>query len=423
MAEATAKKPIRVLVVGTTWPPTTFLGRLMRGLADEGLEVRIAFATWPDEDWFLKSKLQTFKTRAWSGPFPFRLAWLAWLLLRGVFVAPRVVRTFWNAASRQKSLSERLRVLNRLLPYAGVPADVIYFPWNSAAIDYLPLFEMGKPVVVSCRGSQVNVAPHDPRRSIREGLPLTFRRASLVHCVSRAIQAEAGRYGLEASKARVIRTGVDPNFFSPSASREPSDVVRIVTTGRLEWTKGLTYGLQALRHVVDAGVPVMLSIIGDGPERQRILFAIDDLGLGSSVRLLGRLAPIQVRDELRRSDIFVLPSLSEGLSNAAVEAMGCGLPIVLTDCGGAREAVADGREGFVVPLWDPAAMGAALLKLARDPELRLQMGRAARERVLREFVSARHVREFVQLFEESRTLDSTPDSTPGSTSDSRCPAA
>ncbi len=122
---------------------------------------------------------------------------------------------FWRVASRQESLAGRLRILNRVLPFVGVPCDVIYFPWNSAAIDHLPLFDMGKPVVISCRGSQVNVAPHDPRRSIREGLPVTFRKASLVHCVSRAIQNEAARYGLTPEKARVIRTGVDPSFFSP----------------------------------------------------------------------------------------------------------------------------------------------------------------------------------------------------------------
>jgi colanic acid/amylovoran biosynthesis glycosyltransferase len=417
MAEKKATSPIRILVVGATWPPQTFLGRLLRGLADAGLEIRIAFPTRPSHDWVVQSRVRTLRTRSWTGPFLFRLARLAWLLLRGVVVAPRVVRTFWSAASRQNSLSARLRVLNRLLPYAGVPADVIYFPWNSAAIDHLPLFEMGKPVVVSCRGSQVNVAPHDPRRSIREGLPLTFRKASLVHCVSQAIRAEAGRYGLDASKARVIRTGVDPKFFSPSDTKLSSDVVRIITTGRYDWTKGLTYGLQAVRLLVDAGVPVMFSIIGDGdgPERQRLLFTIDDLGLGGSVRMLGRLSPSQVRDELRRSDIFLLPSLTEGISNAAVEAMGCGLPIVLTDTGGAREAVTDGVEGHVVPLWDPAAMADALRKLARDPEMRLRMGRAARERVLQEFVSTRNVREFVELFEESQTRDKT--------LDKRCPAA
>ena len=404
---ARAPKPLRILVVGTAWPPQTFLGRLMRGLADSGLQVRIAFTQWPDEEWFLKSRLRTFKTRAWTGPRLLRLLWLGWLLLVALVRSPRDVRTFWRFASKEASVSDRLRALNRYLPYAGVSCDVIYFPWNSAAIDHLPLFELGKPVVVSCRGSQVNVAPYHPHRNVREGLPITFGRASLVHCVSSAIQQEAARFGLDPAKSRVIHAGVDPEFFSPAPEREPSDRIRIVSVGRLDWTKGLTYGLEAVRRLVDAGVPVTFTLIGDGPERQRVLFAIDDLGLQDHVRVLGRRSPIEVRDELRRSDIFLLPSLTEGLSNAGVEAMGCGLPVVMTDCGGAREGVTDGVEGFIVPLWDTPAMTEALLRLARDDTRRRQMGQAARERVVRDFTGERHVREFVGLFEETR----------------RCPAA
>ncbi len=395
------RKPLRLLVVGVTWPPQTFLGRLMRGLADSGLEVWIAFARRPDEDWFLKSKLRAFKTRNWSGPIPGRVLWLVWLLLKGLLTAPRLVSKFWRYAAREKSMSERMRVLNRLLPFTRVPCDVIYFPWNSAAIDYLPLFEIGKPVVVSCRGSQVNVAPHNPKRSVREGLPLTFRRATLVHCVSSAIEREALDYGLDPAKSRVIRTGVDPKFFSPAPEKEPSERIRIVTTGRLEWSKGMTWGLRALTRVVAAGVPVVFSIIGDGPERQRLLYTMDDLGLRDHVRPLGRLSPVEVRNELRHSDIFILPSLTEGLSNAGIEAMACGLPVVMTDCGGAREGVTDGVEGFVVPLWDPAAMADALIKLSTDTQLRLRMGHAARDRVVRDFTGQRHVREFVRFFEES----------------------
>lgn len=396
-----SSKPLRILVVGLAWPPQTFLARLMRGLADSGLEVRIAFAQWPDEDWFFQSKLRTFKTRNWDGPIPGRLLRLLWLLLKGLLTSPRIVRKFWRHAARTGSLSERLRVLNRLLPYARVPCDVIYFPWNSAAIDYLALFEIGKPVVVSCRGAQVNAAPHNPKRSVREGLPLTFQGATLVHCVSSAIQQEAVGYGLDLAKSRVIRAGIDPNFFSPAAEKTPSERIRIVTVGRLEWSKGMTWGLRALTRVVAAGVPVVFSIIGDGPERQRLLYTMEDLGLKDHVRPLGRMDPIQVRDELRRSDIFMLPSLTEGLSNAGIEAMGCGLPVVMSDCGGAREGVTDGVEGFVVPLWDPAAMADALIALATDTELRLRMGRAARERVVRDFTGQRHVRQFVQLFQDS----------------------
>ncbi len=401
------RRPLRLLVVGSSWPPETFLGRLMRGLAAAGVQVRIAFSRWPDQDWFLRSGLRTFKTRAWEGSKILRLLRVGWLALRALVRSPRALRLFWRDASKERTTTARLRKLNRLLPYAGVDCDVIYFPWNAAAIDYLPLFELGKPVVVSCRGSQVNVAPHHPRRHIREGLPVTFGRASLIHCVSSAMEGEAAQFGLDRGKSRVIRPGVDPEFFSPAEQREPSDRVRIAAVGRLDWTKGLTHGLQAVARVVAAGVPVTFSIIGDGPERQRVRYTIEDLGLQDHVRLLGRLPPTSVRDELRRSDIFMLPSLTEGLSNAGIEAMGCGLPIVMTDCGGARESVTDGVEGFITPLWDPVAMGDALLLLAKDAAIRQRMGRAARERVIRDFSGKRHVLEFVRLFEETQ----------------RCPAA
>ena len=162
----------------------------------------------------------------------------------------------------------------------------------------------------------------------------------------------------------------------------------------------MTYGIQAIRKVVDAGIPVTFTIVGDGPERQRVLYTIDDLGLHDHVRLLGRLSPIAVRDELRQSDIFILPSLAEGFCNAAIEAMGCSLPVVMTNCGGSLEGVTDGVEGFIVPIWDPEAMAEGILRLARDPALRQTMGHAARARVIRDFTVKRHVQEFADLLEE-----------------------
>jgi colanic acid/amylovoran biosynthesis glycosyltransferase len=394
-----SKKPLRILVVGSSWPPQTFLGRLMRGLSGLGVQVRLAFSRWPDQDWFLESGLQTFKTRAWQGPRLGRVMWVAWLSVLSLLRSPRAFRMFWRVASREANVAERLRILNRLLPFAGVSCDVIYFPWNSAAIDFLPLFDLGMPVLVSCRGSQVNVAPHHPGRGIRAGLPATFARAAAVHCISSSIQREASRFGLDIAKSRVIRPGVDPEFFSPAPVRVSSPNLRIITVGSLVWVKGVTYGIQAVRRVVDAGIPVMFTIVGDGPERQRVLYTIDDLGLQNHVRLLGRLSPVAVRDELRQSDIFILPSLAEGFCNAAIEAMGCALPVVMTNCGGALEGVTDGVEGFIVPIWDPEAMAEGILRLARDPALQQTMGHAARARVIRDFTVKHHVREFANLLE------------------------
>lgn len=376
------------------------MGRLMRGLAAAGIDVSIAFSPRPDQEWFTRSGLRAFRTPAWEGPRLLRLLRLAWFGLRAIVRSPLDLHLFLRHAWREPSLANRLRKLNRLLPFAGVSFDVLYFPWNSAAIDYVCLFDLGKPVLVSCRGSQINVAPYDPQREIREGLPVMFARVAAVHCVSQAIEDEASQFGLDRRRSHVIYPGIDPEFFIPPRRREGSECLRVVTVGSLVWVKGTTYAIQAVRRVLDAGVPVQFSIVGDGPERQRVLYEIHDLGLQDHVRLLGGRTPVEVLDELRRSDVFVLPSLSEGLSNAAIEAMACGLPVVTGDCGGMPEAITDGVEGFVVPLRDPHAMAKALSALASDVELRRRMGKAGRDRVLKQFTLDRQIEEFVSLLED-----------------------
>jgi colanic acid/amylovoran biosynthesis glycosyltransferase len=396
------KKPLRLLVVGATWPPQTFLGRLMRGLAESGVVVSLAFNQKPDQDWFFRSGLRSFLTRSWTGPRALRLLWLAWLAVRALAKSPRDTARYLRRSLAEKRLGDKLAILNRLLPFAGISFDVLYFPWNSAAIDYFPLFGNGMPVVVSCRGSQINVAPHDPKRHIKEQLPATFDSAAAVHCISAAIEQEAQHFGLNPAKARVIHPGIEPGFFSPPPSRTPSSRLHVVSVGSLVWVKGTTDALQALRLLLDRGVDAHLTLIGDGPERQRVLYTIDDLQLWDSVELAGRLTPITVRERLRESDVFLLPSLSEGFCNAAVEAMACGVAVVMTNCGGVREGVTDGVEGFIVPRRDPEAMAEAVERLAKDPALRARMGQAGRERVLRQFTLSRHVGEFVRLLEEVR---------------------
>jgi colanic acid/amylovoran biosynthesis glycosyltransferase len=396
------KKPLRLLVVGANWPPETFLGRLLRGLAASGMEVSLALNRDPDQEWFLNSGLRAFRTRSWEGPRLLRLVWLSWLAAQAFVRSPRDFWCYVRQSRSASTLNERLRILNRLLPFAGASFDVLYFPWNSAAIDYFPLLSSGIPAFVSCRGSQVNVAPHDPGRGIGRNLRATFERAVAVHCVSAAIEREAGRLGLETAKARVIYPGVDPDFFCPPSVPGSAPTIGLISVGRLVWVKGTTYALQSLRLLLDRGIAARLTLIGDGPERQRVLYTIEDLGLRDHVDLLGRRSPIAVRDLLQKADVFVLPSLSEGFCNAAIEAMGCGIPVVMANCGGAREGVTDGVEGFIVPPRDSEGMAAAIEKLVLDPGLRARMGQAGRERVLRQFTLVRHVSEFRTLIEEVR---------------------
>ena len=329
-----------------------------------------------------------------------RLGNLISLLVRGLIRDSATVWKILHLAG--ESFTDRLRLWYKLLPFVGQSWDVAYFPWNSAAIDYLPLFDLGLPVVLSCRGSQINVTPHVPHRQVMlKELNITFQKAAAVHCVSEDIKAEASRYGLDPGKARVIHPAVDPDFFYPGErAKLANESFNIITTGALIWRKGYEYALLAIRLLLDQGIPAHFHIIGDGQDYSRLLYTIGDLNLEGKVHLHGRLAPLEVRHRLQEADAFLLSSLSEGISNAVLEAMACGLPVVTSECGGMREAVRDGVEGLVVPVRDPEAMAAALARLAADPELARRLGQSGRQRILQDFTLKRQVEKFIALFRD-----------------------
>jgi glycosyltransferase involved in cell wall biosynthesis len=392
-------KRLHILIIGLGWPPETFLARLIRGLVAADVHVTVALPKRPGKDWDSLPNLDWLRIPVGQGAGAMRL------LRTGKALAGATIRSPRTAARlvRQMTLDrEGIVQLQRRLSFLGRTWDLIYIPWNAAAIDNLPLFDIA-PVVISCRGAQINIVPHNPKRpELHAGLRETFHRAAAVHCVSEAILLEAEHYGLERQKARIINPAVDPGFFRPPSPGPPVTLspFRLITTGSLIWRKGYEYLLSAVRLLVDRGIPLQLDIIGDGAERQRVIYTIHDLGLADHVTLLGRLPPNQVLPRLQQADAFVLSSLSEGISNAVLEAMACGLPVVTTDCGGMKEAVSDGVEGFVVPIRQPQAMASALEMLWMDAALRERMGRAGRERILGAFTLQQQIEAFVQLFYE-----------------------
>jgi glycosyltransferase involved in cell wall biosynthesis len=400
---------LRILFLGVTWPPVTFIARLIKGLADAGDEVTIASPEKLGKAWHSIPGVHWLPTPAWGGFFPFRLLMLLLRFCCAFFVSPSDLRLFSSHIQTIHSWRKRNFKWNLFLPFVGRRWDVIYFPWNFSAVSYLPLFDLGCPVVVSCRGSQINIAPHNPRRRFFvEGLNKTFRRAAAVHCVCENIKEQAIHLGLNPEKATVIRPAIDTNFFCPSKTEISNATFRVVTTGSLIWLKGYEYALLAMRSLVDSGVPVYFEIMGGGPEATRVLYTIHDLALQDHVLLLGRLRPEEIQLRLQQADVFLLSSLSEGISNAVLEAMACGKPVITTDCGGMREAVEDGVEGFVVSIRDPEGMAKALQTLWQEPKLRRQMGISARKRVIREFNLENQIKQFRALYHSVTELSSPP---------------
>ena len=206
---------MRVLIVGLSWPPETFLGRLIKGMADAGVEVIVACSEKPGHEWLSHPNLRWLWAPYWGDtPVIKRLLGLMGLLIGGLRKDPGAVWKIMHLGGG--SFTDRLRVWHRLLPFVGQSWDVTYFPWNSAAIEYSPLFALGPPAVVSCRGSQVNVAPHDPsRQHLREELSLTFHKAAAVHCVSESIKIEASRLRAGPGKGPGDSPGGGSGFLPP----------------------------------------------------------------------------------------------------------------------------------------------------------------------------------------------------------------
>ncbi len=394
--------PLRILIAGMRWPPETFLARLIRGLLAEDFHVTVAAHRRPDDSWLADPRLSWLSAPSWESPVPNRLLSLATQFGGAAVRSGRETQRLVQVAQSNGDRRQQLVHLNRWLPYAGRQWDVIYFPWNASAITHEPLLHAA-PVVISCRGAQINIAPHKPgSEAYAAQLAATFEQAAAVHCVSEAIAREASQYGLDAARVRIIRPAVDPAMFCPPDQPRPGQpaMLKLVTTGSLIWRKGYETMLAAVRLAVDAGVPAVLEIIGDGPERSRLLYTIDDLDLGDRVTLHGRLTPAAVVARLQDADVFLLSSLSEGISNAVLEGMACGLPAITSDVGGMAEAVSDGVEGLLVPSRDPEAMAAAICLLWEQPALRQTMGGAARRRIVADFQLDDQIAAFANLFRE-----------------------
>jgi hypothetical protein len=212
--------------------------------------------------------------------------------------------------------------------------------------------------------------------------------ADMLHLVSEDIWSRAQARGCPADRPHtVITDAVDVNrLTAPDRMLEQVGTaerpLRLLSVGRLHWKKGHDYALGAVRTLIDGGLDVSYRIVGDGEHREPTQFAIDDLGLSDNVELLGSLPAAEVHEQLAWADVLIHPSLTEAFGVAVAEAQAMGLPVVCSNAGGLSENVEDDVTGFVVARRDPEAIARAVARLAHDPQLRAQMGRAGRDRAV-----------------------------------------
>ena len=168
-------------------------------------------------------------------------------------------------------------------------------------------------------------------------------------------------------------------------------------TGRLHSKNGLEYLIPAATIVRDKHPEASFRFIGVGPEEQKLKEQAKQMGAQECIDFLGYRADIPA--QLAEMDIYVQPSLFEGLPNSVLEAMAMGLPVVATHVGGTPELVQEGITGFLVPPKEPEAIAEKLMILLENQELRREMGRAGRKHIERYFTVEKMVEKTDRLFE------------------------
>jgi glycosyltransferase involved in cell wall biosynthesis len=306
------------------------------------------------------------------------------------------------------------RVARRLVAEQRI--DVVHQPIPVSPREPSLLHRMGAPVVIGPMNGGMAYPPGFRRAESRFARWFTSlgRWASqLLHRVipgklraeTLAVANERTRQslprGVRGQVVELVENGVDLSLWPGEADRcEVAGPVRFAFAGRLVDWKGVDLLLAAFRPVAVRS-EARLDIIGDGPMRATLEERAEGLGLKDSVTFHGWLPQAELARRLRTTDVFVLPSLYECGGAVVLEAMAAGLPVIATRWGGPTDYI-DSECGILVDPSSPeafvAGLSSAMIALADNPALRARLGRAGRERVVREFDWEQKVDRILEIY-------------------------
>ncbi len=388
----------------------TFIVNQFQGLRDQGMDVHICCVQSNDTDWnaFPELKNQSRVREHVHISWPHRPKWFAILC----FLPALVDCALKNLAGTFRYLKRgwrkfgmsilRLFYLDSTL--LSLKPDVIHFEFGAQALEKMHLKElMDCKVVVSFRGYDLNYTGLEKDGYFSE----IFEKSDVLHLLGKDLWHRAQKRGCSVLRRHIlIPPAIDAAFFTPGnrghyeVTGSKDRPLRILSVGRLEWKKGYAFSVQAIQILKLKGICCEYRVIGDGRYLESIAFLRSHFGLEESVKLLGPLPPVEVREQMQWADVFLHSSVSEGFCNAVMEAQAMKLPVVCSDADGLAENVLDGVTGFVVPRRDSTALAEKLMALSTNPALRHQMGEAGRQRIETHFRSGDQIDAFRRVYEE-----------------------
>jgi glycosyltransferase involved in cell wall biosynthesis len=263
---------------------------------------------------------------------------------------------------------------------------------------YLAAWRCHKPVVATCHNwvggtAALGIYNHLDR--------MVLKKFDALAAVSDTVAHRLLAFGVPTEKIQTIANGIDVPAFEhaeplPLLKAEDDTVVGIVA--RLDLQKGFEYLLQAARELCKTFHALKIIIVGEGPDRNAIEEMIRQYGLQSNVILAGQQS--NMPGVYAAMDIFVLPSLNEGLPMTVLEAMAASKPVIATRVGAIPSVITDGENGLLVAPKDAESLRNAIASLLDDPERRRRMGDQAHAWVSQNHTSEAMALKYREMYEE-----------------------
>lgn len=263
--------------------------------------------------------------------------------------------------------------------------------------------KLGLPVASLAVGSDVMVYP-DRMPVLWKRLCDTLAQVDLPVGVSRSVCARLAQTGACRREPLCVYLGRDAEQFRPAQNKDevrrrlgwPTDRIVAIYVGALVETKGITELAAACEPLLNGHKEFRLVCVGDGPSRNVLAQLAARVARKDAVFLPGRVAPDEVPHYLQGADFLILPTHSEGMPQAILEAMDCGLPVVATRVGGVPEAVVDGQTGLLVEARNAEQLRSAIERMVVDPMFRVSAGQKGLSRARDVFDSDRNAEVFAE---------------------------
>jgi glycosyltransferase involved in cell wall biosynthesis len=390
-------KTIKIAIYTGIVPSSTFIERLIQGLAKKGLHIYL-FGVQRGKPTSFENVYHFTCTKKRFSRF-LQLIKYSFLLTFFRSKDKRKLDTFIKSQNRN---TRQLKI--KYYPVLYHRPDIFHLQWAKSIEDWLWLQDFGIKLIVSLRGTHVTISPIGDKQW-EDIYSEYFPRVDGFHAVSKSMIPIAEKFGINSKKIKVVRSGLDLEKLPFSVKNKINKPLKIISIGRSHWVKGYSYALDAMNLLDKENIDFNYTIVGV-ENNEELLYKRSQYKCKDKIFFIEKLPFEEIKELIKKADVLLLSSVEEGIANVVLEAMALGTLVVSTDCGGMNEVVLDSENGYLVPLRDAEAIAGKLKSISEmSIESFQDLTKKARKKVEHQHRHDRMVEDMNDLYQSVLTED------------------